>query len=369
MPFVQSRIFGVLRKRRSFASGAIEEESLDAGKFFKYMFLPSLGFGARYMAGDAIAQSMNNESFNMKRNIQWGAFGLAMSSIFYSPMWIRIYPRYINRYKYGKAGVVGFHTFIFEPFFFMPCFYAASAVFNQEFESNFASNVLAKWKDNFVTDFKMITCYGIPVFGLNATVVPVKYRSWFITGCGIIFSAFIIRMKVDVTTEDILLRQRAIPIITEEFFPIIFDIGFGNREFNREEVQRLSKCEGGMTLEDFTSFCGKAYPTWHEKSVRTVFASMDLDHNGSVDLEEVNAYFEGARLLVENREKLLGWFDRCDDNKDGVVEKSRIELELKKWFCDDYVVAMFDKMDEEGNGVVSREEFINFLSTQSKAYE
>jgi len=365
MPFVQSRIFRILPKRRSFASGAVEEEALDAGKFLKYMFLPALGFGAKYMAGDAIAQSMNNEDFNLKRNVQWGAFGLAMSSIFYSPMWIRIYPRYINRYKYGNVGVAGFQTFVFEPFIFMPCFYAASAVFNQEFESNFASNVVSKWKDNFATDFKTLTFYGVPVFGLNATVVPVQYRSWFITGCGVIFSAFIIRMKVDVTTEDILLPRRAIPIITEEFVPIIFDIGSGNQA----EVQRLSKREGGMTLEDFTAFCKRSYPTWHEKSVRTVFASMDLDNNGTVDLEEVNAYFEGARLLVENREKLLSWFDGCDDNKDGVVEKVRIELELKKWFRDDYVVAMFEKMDEEGNGVVSREEFIHFLSTQAKAYE
>jgi len=319
------------------------------------------------MAGDFIAQSMNDQDFCLRRNLQWGIFGLGMSLAFYSPMWIRIYPRYINRYRYGSIGVAAFQTWFFEPFIFMPLFYSASAVFNNEFESNFLSNVFKKWTENFFVDFTALTLYGVPVFGANATLVPVKYRSWFVTICGTVFSAYIIYMKVDkvASTEEIVLARNAMSIIYEDFVPVMFDLHYYSN--SREELVKLA--EKKMSLEDFRAYCEKTYPTWHDDCIRRVFESMDADQTGLVTEEEITFYFESAKLVCDNHQKLLNWFDSVDKSKDGVLDKEEICSELRKWFNNDYVCHIFEKMDQDKDGFISKEQFIKFLDHQVKKYE
>jgi len=357
------------RSRRLFNSTAYEIEEYDFKKFCKYMFFPAVGFGGKYMAGDAIAQSLNDQTgWDLKRNLQWGAFGLTMSLFFYSPMWTRIFPRYIARYKYGNIGVAGFQTFIFEPFVFMPCFYSASAVFNHEFEKDFATEVFQKWKSNFKTDMTALTLYGVPVFGLNATVVPINYRSWFVTLCGIVFSAVIIYFKVDVTTEDIILPRNAVPLLLN----LELTLDFRYSSTDREVLLRVAQSQKGISFEEFRKYCEKNYPEWTLDSIKHIFVSMDTDGNGTVDFEEAKAWFRGATVstvIYDREEKLLEWFNSMQKTTDGCVDKEEICNELRKWFKEDSAIKMFEQIDEERDGVISMVEFKNFLELRRRNHE
>ena len=55
-----------------------------------------------------------------------------------------------------------------------------------------------------------------------------------------------------------------------------------------------------------------------EKQLRTLFDSIDRNHDGSLDKSEIQAACRGAGLLVSNR-KLDQFFDTVDVNNDGIV--------------------------------------------------
>lgn len=321
------------------------------------MLLPSLAFGGKYMAGDFIAQGMNNEKkFNLKRNLQWGAFGLAMSLAFYSPLWTKIYPRFINKYRYGNIGVATFQTIGFEPFIFMPCFYLSSAIFNDEFDADLFSEVYAKWRHNFKTDLVALTMYGAPVFGLNTTVIPVNYRSWWVTLCGILFSAVIIYCKVDATSEDILLPQSA---FLYSAVPLLLDFTAEDR-YQLLEKSKLKP----MSLDDFEQHCRVHHPEWTRDGIRKLFKIMDTEQSGTVTLQQANKYFESASLVLDNHEQLLEWFDEVDKDKSGFLSFEEVWDELKQWFNHETVKNIFQQMDQERNGMVTKLNFTNHFASR-----
>lgn len=348
--------------KRGFGSKTHCVESYDLKKFGKYMLLPSLGFGAKYMVGDWIAQNMNDKKdFNWKRNVQWGMFGLGMSLAFYSPLWTKVYPRFINRYKYGNVGVATFQTIGFEPFLFMPCFYLASAIFNEEFDNNLIPQVYEKWKKNFKTDLCALTMYGAPVFGLNTTVIPVNFRSWWVTLCGIVFSAVIIYCKVDATSDDILLPQSAFLYST---VPLLLDFTAEDR-YQLLEKSKLKP----ISLAEFEHHCNENHPGFKQLFVRKLFNIMDTESNGFITAEDAEKYFQSASLVLDNREKLLEWFDYADRSKDGVLSKEEVFDALQQFFHDETVLAIFEQMDHDRNGVVCKNDFtIHFATTVCKNF-
>merc|ERR1719499_748267 len=249
----------------------------------------------------------------------------------------------------------------------MPCFYSASAVFNHEFEKDFGTEVFEKWKSNFKTDMTALTLYGVPVFGLNATVVPINYRSWFVTLCGILFSAVIIYFKVDATTEDIILPRNAVPLLLNLELTLDFRYCSTEREIILRNIHQ--KKPEGISFDEFRKYCEEKYPEWTLDSIKHIFVSMDTDGNGTVDFNEAKSWFQSASVLYAKDEKLLEWFDSMEKTTEGYVDKEEICNELRKWFKEERVIKMFEQINEERDGVISKLEFRNFLELRRRNYE
>jgi len=187
-------------------------------------------------------------------------------------------------------------------------------------------------------------------------VIPVNYRSWWITFCGVIFSAVIIYCKVDATPEDILLPQSA---FLYSAVPLLLDFNAEDRYQLLEKSKKMP-----LSLEDFEKHCEENHPEWTKEGVRKLFTIMDEKKKDVIDVEDAKTYFENAALVLKNKEKLMEWFERTDTFNDGVLCENEISAELSQWFDNETVQEIFQQMDKDKNGVVCKLEFTNHFESR-----
>lgn len=80
----------------------------------------------------------------------------------------------------------------------------------------------------------------------------------------------------------------------------------------------LSACDinhdGQITYDEFVKFCDET-----ERSLWTLFQSIDRDHNGNLDKSELSQAFERSGVAVSNA-RLDRFFGYIDKNHDGKID-------------------------------------------------
>lgn len=61
--------------------------------------------------------------------------------------------------------------------------------------------------------------------------------------------------------------------------------------------------------------------------MRQLFESIDRDHNGAIDKDELRAAFANAGIIISNA-KFDEFFERMDTNHDGVISYNEWRCEL-----------------------------------------
>lgn len=78
----------------------------------------------------------------------------------------------------------------------------------------------------------------------------------------------------------------------------------------------LSACDinhdGQITYDEFVKFCDET-----ERSLWTLFQSIDRDHNGKLDKSELSQAFERSGVAVSNArlDRFFGYIDKDHDGK------------------------------------------------------
>jgi solute carrier family 25 phosphate transporter 23/24/25/41 len=78
-------------------------------------------------------------------------------------------------------------------------------------------------------------------------------------------------------------------------------------------LQDILSCVDQLVATEFRVFVEHA-----ERELWQLFESIDRDHNGSLDKDELRAAFSKAGLAISNA-KLDSFFDEVDVNHDGVI--------------------------------------------------
>ncbi|KAL6466761.1 hypothetical protein MHYP_G00245650 [Metynnis hypsauchen] len=150
--------------------------------------------------------------------------------------------------------------------------------------------------------------------------------------------------------------------------------------FTRRELQILyrgfkSECPSGLVNEDtFKTIYAQFFPGGDvSKYAHFLFSAFDTDQNGIVSFEE---FIRGLSVLLRGsaEEKLCWAFNLYDLNKDGHITKEEM-LDIVKAIYDmmgknippllkeeiprQHVEIFFQKMDQNQDGVVTVEEFID----------
>lgn len=89
--------------------------------------------------------------------------------------------------------------------------------------------------------------------------------------------------------------------------------------------------------------------------VKKLFERLDTNHDGYVTREEANAMFRGMGELHEHMEGMRQHMDGMRDH----MEKMRFNVQYDGAPAHGDPGAMFDKLDTNHDGVISREEFMN----------
>jgi solute carrier family 25 (mitochondrial phosphate transporter), member 23/24/25/41 len=74
--------------------------------------------------------------------------------------------------------------------------------------------------------------------------------------------------------------------------------------------------DGEISYDEFDRFC-----TETERQLRTLFDSIDRDHDGNLDKSELSLAFERAGVMVSNS-RLDRFFTYIDKNHDGTIDFS-----------------------------------------------
>lgn len=115
--------------------------------------------------------------------------------------------------------------------------------------------------------------------------------------------------------------------------------------------------DGTITYKEFKSALAKS--GYDQKSIDSMFKSVDVDGSGSVGYTE----FLAATLETQGRveeQRIAEAFDLFDIDGDGFVSKDELHQVLgKKAGAEDYVEKLMKETDENGDGKISYEEFLH----------
>ncbi|XP_041359269.1 calmodulin-beta-like [Gigantopelta aegis] len=121
---------------------------------------------------------------------------------------------------------------------------------------------------------------------------------------------------------------------------------------------------GALDLPEFAGLCTGLELKLSRSQVEDIFSQIDKDNNGIITLDEFLAAMPHT-VPEETREEanLRRSFNHVDNDGDGFLTASEIRLALKESGRDvtlQYAERMVGKLDKDGDGKVSLEEFVAY---------
>ena len=153
-----------------------------------------------------------------------------------------------------------------------------------------------------------------------------------------------------------------------------------NSSLTREQVvdwykafHEYSLKNAGLDKDSFVKFFGQLKHTGKETDdlYKLVFTAFDKDGSGTIDFQEFILSMSVVGANSDMKQRLAWMFDVYDQNKDKAIDRKEIEVMIRSMLkmnkkllvgdqsLDTKIDELFEKLDDNENGKISKDEFVN----------
>ncbi|CAF1174171.1 unnamed protein product [Adineta steineri] len=125
---------------------------------------------------------------------------------------------------------------------------------------------------------------------------------------------------------------------------------------------------GGITIVELKQSLSALGVSITEQEARQMFSAIDVDNNGRIEFEEFAEIVADFYFKKYSRAEILEAFRRFDHNRDGFIEAEELKNilgQLGRNFSNEEIRTMIQKVDRDGNGKISIEEFAALVEKES----
>ncbi|CAF0976427.1 unnamed protein product [Adineta steineri] len=125
---------------------------------------------------------------------------------------------------------------------------------------------------------------------------------------------------------------------------------------------------GGITIVELKQSLSALGVSITEQEARQMFSAIDVDNNGRIEFEEFAEIVADFYFKKYSRAEILEAFRRFDHNRDGFIEAEELKnilSQLGRNFSNEEIRTMIQKVDRDGNGKISIEEFAALVEKES----
>ncbi|CAF0977395.1 unnamed protein product [Adineta ricciae] len=147
------------------------------------------------------------------------------------------------------------------------------------------------------------------------------------------------------------------------------------RKLNTNQLQELrqafdlfdSDCSGGISIIELKQALSALGVSINDQEARQMFLAIDADKNGRIEFGEFAEIVADFYFKKHSRAEILEAFRRFDHNRDGFIEADELQnilSQLGRSFSKDEIRLMIEKVDRDGNGKISIEEFAALIERE-----